>query len=398
MSATDRPSPQAVPNPSTGWHSRALRIAVKLAGLIAFSLLAPSSGIADTLPALRTAAQGLRIAIAPFVGDGDKEPISEQLSQRFARLGVERLLAPGTFVAAREFDPRADAVRTWAYRAAVDNVVVGRVERAAPRTESRQIEAVVRSGHSGAELFRHAVHVPERAGLGSALDQLAAAIVRDLGGDPLSELPADVVPPTPAVSANAEPLAAEAKRADAAGPGKPPVQPTASDAVERGEVPSDSQKSGAVDTRLGVAEFKSDEPIEIKADEAEIVAEGDGRRLVFSGGVWVHQDSLTLRSNYVEAEYVEGESEPRRLVATGAVRVEQGNRSARCDLAEYLRVSQKITCRGHAELVQGCDVVRGELIVLDLAANKARVEGAASIVISPKQATGAPCSGAARKP
>ena len=61
-------------------------------------------------------------------------------------------------------------------------------------------------------------------------------------------------------------------------------------------------------------------------------------------------------------------------------------------------MTQKITCRGHAELVQGCDVVRGELIVLDLAANKARVEGAASIVISPKQNTDARCSGAASKP
>ena len=41
---------------------------------------------------------------------------------------------------------------------------------------------------------------------------------------------------------------------------------------------------------------------------------------------------------------------------------------------------------------------RGELIVLDLAASKAGVEGAASIVISPKQNTEAPCSGAVRKP
>lgn len=384
MSATFLPSRQIVPNPCG--------VRAKLVAVLLLVLFVPGATRAEPVLAGSSAASGLSIAIAPFVGEGDKEPISEQLSLRFSRLGVERLLAPGSFVASREFDPRAEAVRTWAHQAAVDNVIVGRVERAAPRTESRQIEAVVRSGHSGAELFRHAVHVPARAGLGSALDQLAAAIVRDLGGDPFAEPSADAVPPTPAVSANASAAAVARPQAGAA-------SETASREAKEGKAPAAGSKtSSAVDTRLGVAEFKSDEPIEIKADEAEIVAEGAGRRLVFTGGVWVHQDTLTLRSNFLEAQYVEGESEPRRLIARGAVRVEQGNRSARCDRAEYLRASQKITCRGHAELVQGCDVVRGELIVLDLAASKARVEGAASIVISPKQNTDAPCSGAARKP
>lgn len=388
MSATFLPSPQIVPNP------RGVR--AKLVALMLFVLFVPGATRAEPVLAGSSAASGLSIAIAPFVGEGDKAPISEQLSLRFSRLGVERLLAPGSFVASREFDPRAEEVRVWAHQAAVENVIVGRVERAAPRTESRQIEAVVRSGHSGAELFRHAVHVPARAGLGSALDQLAAAIVSDLGGDPWTELSAEVLPATPAVSANASPAASAA---EVARPQAGTASATPARGTEGAAAPAASaKKSSGLDTRLGTAEFKSDEPIEIKADEAEIVAEGAGRRLVFTGGVWVHQDTLTLRSDFLEAEYVEGESEPRRLVARGAVRVEQGNRSARCDRAEYLRASQKITCRGHAELVQGCDVVRGELIVLDLAASKARVEGAASIVISPKQNTEAPCSGAARKP
>jgi len=400
MSATGCPNPQAIPEPN-GFRTKLVAV------MLLFLFFVPGSGVADGSSAGSSAASGLSIAIAPFVGEGDKAPVSEQLSLRFSRLGVERLLAPGSFASAREFDPRADAVRTWAEHAAVDNVIVGRVEPAAPRTESRQIEAVVRSGHSGAELFRHAVHVPARAGLGSALDQLAAAIVRDLGGDPLAELSQEVVPPTPAVSANASGSASGAaaetksgaKAAGVATPNARPVSPApAQGAAGTAKTSGEAKKSGGLDTRLGAAEFKSDEPIEIKADEAEIVAEGAGRRLVFTGGVWVHQDTLTLRSDFLEAEYVEGESEPRRLVARGAVRVEQGNRSARCDRAEYLRVTQKITCRGHAQLIQGCDVVRGELIVLDLAASKARVEGAASIVISPKQSSGAPCSGAARKP
>ncbi len=365
--------------------------------LVAIAAIAPVPAIADAPAASRPAEPGLKIAIAPFAGDGGDTPIADQLSLRFARLGVERLIAPGSFAAAREFDPRADAVRAWADAAGVDNVVVGRVDQANPPAESRQIEAAVRSGHSGAELFRLAVHVPARAGLGSALDQLATAIVRDLGGDPLVELSPGTVASPPAVSANAEPDSTE-ERAEAAAAARPPAAPAPPSATGSGAAASASKGGRGLDTQFGVTGFKSDAPIEIKADEAEIVAEGEGRRLVFTGSVWVRQDNLTLRSEFVEAVYVAGESEPRQLVARGAVQVEQGNRSARCDLAEYLRLTQKITCRGHAELVQGCDVVRGELIVLDLANNKARVEGAASIVISPKQSTDAPCSGAVSKP
>jgi len=326
---------------------------------------------------------GLRIAVVPFEGEPADEPIGELLSVRFERLGVERLLAPGTFVAERAFDPRAELVRTWAHRAAVDTVVVGRVAAAEARPGAQQIEAVARSGHSGAELFRHAVHVPARAGLGSALDQLAAAIVRDLGGDPLTSV--DVVPPPPPVSANAaQPAPAAAPEEGAKGdPATAPATPA-------------KKKPSGLESRLSVDGFKSDAPIEIQADAAEIMAEGERRKLVFQGAVRVRQDNVSVRSERLEAEYAEGESEPERLVARGKVHVEQGNRSARCDRAEYVRATQKVTCRGHAELIQGCDVVRGELIELDLAGEKARVEGAASIVISPKQNADAACSTPAR--
>ena len=401
---------------------RRLRRLLLLLGLLAI-------GLAGTVP--RTAAanedadsktSGIRIAIAPFVGEGEGSAISSSLATRFTRFGVDRLLAPGSFVAEREFDPRAELVRTWAYQAAVDTIVVGRVEQPYAHSDAQQIEAVVRSGHSGAELFRHAVQVPARAALGSALDQLASAIVRDLGGDPVAAADPEADSPTPAVSANAEspadpsvpPAAAASQSTTPTTPTTPtaPVEPVAtvsapaqSGAAGSGKVAVKADKTakgtaapGGVEGRLGVGAFKSDAPIEIHADEAEIQAQGVNRKLVFKGGVQVHQDNVSLGSDLLEAEYEEGASEPSKLVAHGAVHVEQGNRSARCDQAEYLRTTQKITCRGHAELVQGCDVVRGELIVLDLSGEKARVEGAASIVISPKQNGDVSCSVPGRKP
>lgn len=382
-SQTLHPGPRADVLPRSRRRSgrRALIFAFVAGWLGAFASN-PSARAAEVEP---SALRGLRIAIAPFVGeDGvgagrvgerDEESISSQLAVRFTRLGVERLLAPGSFVAERTFDPRADVIRTWAHQAAVDSIVVGRVVMLRPRSEARQVEAVVRSGHSGAELFRHAVLVPARAGLGSALDQLAAAIVKDLGGDPLVEARTPSLPVPPPVSAG---------RTGAA-------DPTASKSDAAPKPKSDEPKGAGVqagsglETRIGVVKFRSDAPIEIKADQAELSAEGNDRKLVFQGGVWVKQDNVIVTSDRLEAEYVDGESEPSRLLAQGSVHVEQGNRAARCDRAEYLRATSQLTCRGRAELVQGCDVVRGEVIVLDLAADKARVEGAASIVINPKQ-------------
>lgn len=341
-------------------------------------------------------APGLRIAVAPFVDEGDEESVSQLLAVRLERLGVERLLAPGSFVAERAFDPRADVVRTWADRAAVDSIVVGRVVLLRPRSEARQVEAVVRSGHSGAELFRHAILVPARAGLGSALDQLAGAIVKDLGGDPLAEPRTSSLPVPPPVSAGTpESAGSTASKTGVATKDKPTEKPKAKEAPKSA---GGVQAGSGLETRIGVVKFRSDAPIEIKADQAEITAEGDDRKLVFQGGVWVKQDNVIVTSDRLEAEYVDGESEPSRLLARGSVHVEQGNRAARCDKAEYLRATSQLTCRGHAELVQGCDVVRGEVIVLDLAADKARVEGAASIVINPKQNADPRCAGPGARP
>ena len=79
------------------------------------------------------------------------------------------------------------------------------------------------------------------------------------------------------------------------------------------------------------------------------------------------------------------------LKGQGKVFVDQGGRRAKCDRAIYVRSAQQLTCSGRAELVQGCDIVRGDSIQFWLADDRARVEGAASIVIRPEQEEGAGC-------
>ncbi len=94
---------------------------------------------------------------------------------------------------------------------------------------------------------------------------------------------------------------------------------------------------------------------------------------------------MILRSDRLEAAYTKGESEPHELIAEGKVQIVQNDRRAKCDRAIYQREANRLICSGHAELVQGCDIIRGESIEFDLAGEQARVEGAASIVIQSRE-------------
>ncbi len=310
------------------------------------------------LPGIANAAPSL--GVAAFVGDpargADGVTVSGTLANAIAERDLDRVLRPGSFVADPGIDPSASDVRDWAYAAAVDALVLGQVWAATDARPARLV-VVVRSGHSGAERSRHALDLPGLARRGPVLDALAEEILAGLG----------YAPPD-------EPIAAPVA---AAGPG-----------AETGE-----GAGRGLDAAFDLEGFDGDAPIEIKADEAEIVSRDHGRELLFQRNVHVKQANVTLRSERLEAIYRRGESEPEKLVALGDVLVDQGGRHAKCDRAVYLRKDQRLTCSGHAELVQGCDIVRGDSIHFWLDDDRARVEGAASIVIRPETEAGPGCRG-----
>lgn len=299
------------------------------------------------------------LGVAGFAGDvprgAEGVTVAGTLAAAIAEQDLDRVLRPGSFVAEPGIDPSASDVRDWAYAAAVDALVLGRVWSATEERPARLV-VVVRSGHSGAERSRHALDLPGLARRGPVLNALAEEILTGLGYE--------------------RPEAPPAATVAAAGP-----------AVANGGEDGGRGLEGAFD-REG---FDGDAPIEIKADEAEIVSRDHGRELLFQRNVHVKQANVTLRSERLEATYKRGESEPEKLVAHGDVLVDQGGRRARCDRAVYLRKDQRLTCSGHAELVQGCDVVRGDSIHFWLDDDRARVEGAASIVIRPEGEAGAGC-------
>ncbi|MBC8188107.1 MAG: hypothetical protein H8E78_07880 [Proteobacteria bacterium] len=314
------------------------------------------------------AASALRIAIAPFAGEAGALAISKQLTEQISRRDVERLIAPGEFVADNTFEPRAADVRRWAYNSAVDVVVVGRVYTVGKaKRRTRIVETVVRSGHSGAELSRHEVASARGASMHEALDTLAASILSGLG---YVEVPSEA-----GTEENTEGSNVDLSKSSQPGqPGQP------------------GQSGHGLDAERWKHGFRSDAPIEIKAEEAEIINRVGGRRLIFQRNVHVQQANVSLRSDRLEALYRKGESEPRELRAEGRVAIDQGHSRAKCDRALYRREGNRLTCSGHAELIQGCDIVRGESIELNLAGDQARVTGAASIVIQPESEANAGCS------
>ena len=131
-----------------------------------------------------------------------------------------------------------------------------------------------------------------------------------------------------------------------------------------------------------------DEPITIQSDELEVIQQDDSRHIIFDRNVLVTQGDVTLRSEKLDAYYSAGASQPDRLVATGRVRVSQGDRKGRCERAVYRRADQTLVCSGRAEVVQGCERLRGSKIEFDLARDRVRVTGAASVLIQPDAADG----------
>ena len=145
---------------------------------------------------------------------------------------------------------------------------------------------------------------------------------------------------------------------------------------------SPDTEAGANTTATELGLMQKGKPVAIRSDELEVTQQDDrGRRLVFLGNVRVTQGDITLEADRLEAFYPKGMSRPERLEANGHVRVVQGNRRAQCETAIYDSLRQQVFCRGHAELIQGCDTVRGSEIQFDLAEERVRVIGAASVVI-----------------
>ncbi len=123
-------------------------------------------------------------------------------------------------------------------------------------------------------------------------------------------------------------------------------------------------------------------PLSIHSDELEYVQGKGSRRLLFRNNVSVEQDGMTISSARLEAFYPPNGSQPDRLVAEGDVQLAKGERRARCARAVYERAREVLTCEGGAELQQGESRLSGDVIEIDLGADRLRVRGDAAVTLA----------------
>ena len=102
---------------------------------------------------------------------------------------------------------------------------------------------------------------------------------------------------------------------------------------------------------------------------------------MFRNHVSVEQDGMTITSTRLEAFYPPDGNQPDRLVAEGDVRLAKGERVARCARAIYEPKREVLTCEGGAELQQGQSRLSGDVIEIDLGADRVRVRGAAAVTL-----------------
>ena len=265
------------------------------------------------------------------LGDG----LGSELAAALLRQGADRAIGPDEWERS-ELD--ASGGGGLVVESDLDALVGGSVLR---EGKSRRLRVQVREAGTGNLVSEYSVALEDGAATAPVLDQLAAAILQGLDAQPARIA---VVPP--------------------------------------------SAKESAESVGTEVEWLRSGEPVAIESTELEVTQRADeGRHLVFLGDVRVTQGDLTLEADRLEAFYPSGSSRPGQLEASGNVRVVQGDRSARCQTAIYDRERQQLFCKGQAELVQGCETVRGSEIQFDLLRERVRVIGAASVVIQPGGAT-----------
>jgi lipopolysaccharide export system protein LptA len=338
-----------------------------MAGLLLSLLSAPVSA------AVSSADGPSGIAVVPFAWsdaragaeEAEVPDIASLLAGELARSSNVRVVGPSALRSHRiaSARPEASDFRRWAERNQVDRVVAGRASRRAGGALDVAVE--LRSGHSGATEVDYQLEAASERQLPGVVEKLAARILADLGaaegvgqGEQAAGSEAGAMPPVGAAGRPSADAASSAGTADA-----------------------------NQDTPF-LPGVNRDDPISIKSDELEVLPHEGGRRLIFSRNVTVAQGDIRLRADRLEAIYPQGRSQPERLTATGHVTVRQGERRARCQKATYLRTSQMIYCQGKAEVVEGCDRVRGDEIEFDLQRDRVRVNGAASVVIQPEGAEG----------
>jgi len=102
------------------------------------------------------------------------------------------------------------------------------------------------------------------------------------------------------------------------------------------------------------------QPIQIKSNE--LLTDNAARTATFTGKVVARQGDVTIYSDKLVIHYSSNDKDVDKVEAFGSVKIVQENRLGESDHAVYESKTGKITLDGNPKVVQGQDVVTGNVI------------------------------------
>lgn len=319
----------------------ALLLRCVAAPVMLFALCAACPANAAEMAMAKAASSGptnARVGVAPFENGSPAATavpdVAALLADRLAALGVASVVGPSALGAPASLDATPNDVQAWAASAGVEAIALGRATR---NGAVLSIDVQLRDAAKGEPAGEWSTNVPSPDDLPGAVDGLARFVLDGVAG-----------------------------------------------------LRSGAAKGAGSRAPEG---FDSKAPIAIHSSELEAFEAPGGqgaRRFVFTGNVKVTQDNVRLESDRLEAFYPPNASQPEKLVATGHVVVSQGERRALCREATYLNGSQRVFCRGDAELRQADDRALGKEIELQLDTQRMFIRGGAQVRITPKPDAASP--------
>lgn len=131
---------------------------------------------------------------------------------------------------------------------------------------------------------------------------------------------------------------------------------------------------------------RSEDPVEVQAEQLETFEEGEQRITILTGGVTVIRGKTKLTAKeiklYSPLDSAEADAFT-RIEATGSIRATSGDQTLTGERATVDMKSETITVDGGVVLSQGSNVLRGARLVINLANGRARVEGGTRGLFSP---------------
>jgi lipopolysaccharide export system protein LptA len=136
---------------------------------------------------------------------------------------------------------------------------------------------------------------------------------------------------------------------------------------------------------LALAAAPPSAPVTVDAEEVQYLYKE--RKVVFTGKplVTLTREDAVLSCRKLVAENDE-QGRIRQAVCSGDVKLTRGTRVVTCDTATFEEKAARVTCSGNPVLRDGENVMRGEVLVYDLANDSATLSAAKGVIVPPSGA------------